>query len=243
MLIIQARRHRPIPSAVASAPAPPLPSDPAAPLDPLRAQRAFVVYVLDAALALCDPSRNPGRRLISVFDLTGATYANLDAACMRYVIGCLNAHSVERMQTLFFYNPPAVFFGLWRALSPLLPPATKAKIRLVDAKQRDELLEAVGSEVLPAEYGGSAELVAVQEAVARFSLPPASGTLGEAVAGAAARMAQQQQNKGEAVSMSVAGGVPRPSIDMSVDAFVDAECEFAAHEHEHEQPEAVAVTA
>ena len=214
VLVIQARRHRPIAAASASTPPPPMPADPDAPLDPLRAQRAFVVYVLDAALALCDPARNPGRRLISVFDLTGASYANLDAGCMRYVIGCLNAHSVERMQTLYFYNPPAVFFGLWKALAPLLPPATKDKIRLIDAKQRGELLAAVGEEVLPAEYGGKAELVPVQEAVARFGLPPASGTLGEAVAAASARLGGK-------------GGERRPSVELAVEAHA-AEAEAVA---------------
>jgi hypothetical protein len=180
----------------------------------LRAQRAFVVYVLDAALALCDAKRNPGRRLISVFDLSGASYQNLDSACMRYVIGCLNAHSVERMQTLYFYNPPTIFFGLWRALSPLLPEATKAKIRLVDVKQRDELLEAVGADVLPEEYGGTAELIPVQDAVAKFGLPPASGTLGEAVAAAAARLAG---------APAAASKDRRPSVDLAVEAHAEAE--------------------
>lgn len=225
VLVIQARRHRPIPSPSSGSspsaptknnPPPPPPADPDAPLDPLRAQRAFVVYVLDAALALCDPLRNPGRRLISIFDLTGASYANLDASCMRYVIGCLNAHSVERMQTLYFYNPPAIFFGLWRALAPLLPPATKGKIKLIDAKQRDELLEAVGADVLPSEYGGKAELVPVEEAVRRFGLPPASGTLGETVA----RQQLQGQQAGKAAA---AGGDRRPSVDLAVEAHAEAE--------------------
>jgi hypothetical protein len=213
VLIIQACKHRPLPSSATSAAPPPLPSDVSAPLDPLRQQRAFVSYVLDAAVALCDPLLNPGRRLVSVFDLTDAAYSNLDTQAMKHVIGTLNAHSVERMQTLYFYNPPAVFFGLWRALSPLLPPATRGKIKLVDSKQRDELLEAIGGEVLPSAYGGTAEPLLVQEAVAKFGLPPLGGkTLGVHVAAAAARLGGGAGGAGASVKER------RASVDLAVEA-------------------------
>lgn len=222
VLIIRACKHRPLPSSAVSGTPPPLPTDPAAPLDPLRQQRAFVSYVLDAAVALCDPVRNPGRRLVSVFDLTDAAYANLDTSAMKHVIGTLNAHSVERMQTLYFFNPPTVFFGLWRALSPLLPEATRGKIKLVDGKTgSEELLEAIGGEVLPRAYGGEAEPVLVQEAVARFGLPPASGTLGEHVAAAAAR------GSGGAKTPA-SGGERRASVDLAVEAAARAEAEAVA---------------
>jgi len=243
LMIVRARLHRPIPAAAAANPPPPpspaaLLADPTLPLDPLRAQRAFVTYVLDACLAACDPVSNPGRRIVSLFDLTGATLQNMDVACMRHVIGTLNAHSVERMAAMYFYNPPSVFWGLWRALSPLLPEATRAKIVLVDGKRRGELVEAIGRAALPSEYGGDAEPLPIQEAVARFGLPPALGTLGEAVAraAAAAAAAREEGGGGKGAGAARRGG---ECVDVAVEAAAGA----AAAPGGGAQAEAVAVVA
>jgi hypothetical protein len=37
-------------------------------------------------VALCDPELNPRGRLVSMFDMTGASYANMDVAAMRMIL-------------------------------------------------------------------------------------------------------------------------------------------------------------
>ncbi len=42
----------------------------------------------------------------------------------------LGEHYVERLGNLFFWNPPTIFWGAWNTLSPLLPEATRQKIKV-----------------------------------------------------------------------------------------------------------------
>lgn len=43
-------------------------------------------------VALCDQQLNPRGRLVSMFDMTGASYANMDVAAMRMIlVGALAA--------------------------------------------------------------------------------------------------------------------------------------------------------
>lgn len=56
-----------------------------------------------------------------MFDMSGATMANMDVAGMRSVLGLLSTHYVERLAALYFYDPPRVFFGLWNASKHLVP--------------------------------------------------------------------------------------------------------------------------
>lgn len=37
-------------------------------------------------VALCDQQLNPRGRLVSMFDMTGASYANMDVAAMRMIL-------------------------------------------------------------------------------------------------------------------------------------------------------------
>lgn len=37
-------------------------------------------------VALCDPQLNPRGRLVSMFDMTDASYANMDVAAMRMIL-------------------------------------------------------------------------------------------------------------------------------------------------------------
>jgi len=61
--------------------------------------------------------------------------------------GLLGEHYVERLDTLFFYNPPSVFWGLWNTLKAVLPEVTRNKIKVIDPSDIAELLEAVPAEV------------------------------------------------------------------------------------------------
>ena len=74
---------------------------------------------------------------------------------------------MERLGELYFLNAPFIFWGLWRLIAPLVHPATRAKIRFASGGAgRAALLAAVDPHVLPAAYGGAAELVPIDAAVA-----------------------------------------------------------------------------
>jgi hypothetical protein len=60
----------------------------------------------------------------------------------------------NRLGQMIIYNPPMIFWGAWNTLSPLLPPVTLKKIMVVAPKDKYDMVDAVGPEVMPAEYGG-----------------------------------------------------------------------------------------
>lgn len=61
--------------------------------------------------------------------------------------GLLGQHYVERLDAMYFYNPPSVFWGLWNSLKGLLPEVTRSKIKVIDPSDLQELQEAVPAEV------------------------------------------------------------------------------------------------
>ena len=96
---------------------------------------------------LCDRAKNPGARLISMFDMTGCSYSNLDVAVMGMVLRMLGDHYVERLSQMWFYNPPMVFWGLWNSMKGLLPEVTRNKIKVIDPSDISELKALVPPEV------------------------------------------------------------------------------------------------
>jgi hypothetical protein len=86
----------------------------------VRQLRLFAAYALDAAVALCDPARNPQRRVVAMFDFGGSSYANMDASAMKGVLAVLAAHYVERLAALYFFDPPRIFHALWNASKHLV---------------------------------------------------------------------------------------------------------------------------
>lgn len=64
-----------------------------------------------------------------MFDLTDCSLANMDAAVMQQILGLLSTHYVERLSVMYFYNPPALFWGLWEASKPLLPKVVRRGTR------------------------------------------------------------------------------------------------------------------
>lgn len=63
------------------------------------------------------------------------------------VQGLLGQHYVERLDALYFYNPPSVFWGLWNSLKGLLPEVTRSKIKVIDPSDLQQLIDAVPPEV------------------------------------------------------------------------------------------------
>ncbi|GBF90145.1 hypothetical protein Rsub_03278 [Raphidocelis subcapitata] len=141
----------------------------------LRQMKMFSVYIMEAMVALCDREKNPTCRLSSMFDLTGCSYQNMDAAVMRNILGILSTHYVERLSVLYFYNPPSLFFTLWNSMKGLLPEVTREKIKMIHPSDTSELHAWMPADTLPREYGGKGELLPIATACRRYGLPPFDG--------------------------------------------------------------------
>lgn len=148
----------------------------------LAQTKRLIVYTLDAACATADTARNPAGQIVCLFDLSGLRPRNLDAKALLAIFELLQKHYPERLNSLYFLNAPFLFWGVWSVVSPFVHAATRRKIHFIGARGagRRQLTERIPAEVLPAQYGGAAELVPVEAAAAAGS---ASGT---ALAGAAA---------------------------------------------------------
>lgn len=96
---------------------------------------------------LCDKEKNPQGRLVSMFDMTSCSMANMDVSCMKDILGLLSAHYVECLSAMYIYNPPLVFWGLWNTFKVLLPPVTREKIKVIDPKDLTELRALVPDDV------------------------------------------------------------------------------------------------
>ncbi len=80
----------------------------------------LIVYALDAAIAACDPTHNPLRRVVCLFDLSGLSINNLDVGGLRAVFETLQHHYPEHLGSLYFINAPLIFWGLWKIVGPLV---------------------------------------------------------------------------------------------------------------------------
>lgn len=119
----------------------------------------FCCYLLDNAIALCDPEINPRGHISVLLDLTDMGALSMDVQAIQALFKLLGEHYVERLGQMVMYNPPLIFWGAWNTLSPLLPPVTRQKIHVVDPTKREVLVDNVDASVLPEEYGGAATLV------------------------------------------------------------------------------------
>ena len=148
LMIVVARKH--------------LPTD-------IESLQNFVIYGLETASRLCDMeiSNTSNGTLWAVFDLQGLGYKNLDAAALRSCFSILNGHYPERLRQIFMLNAPMIFYGLWKVVCPFIDPVSRAKVKFIDGEQGLGILrDTVGADILPVEYGGVAESVPIEVAVA-----------------------------------------------------------------------------
>ena len=101
---------------------------------------AFQVFCFDHAIAHAD--RLGSQKLTIVLDLEGLGWRNLDLNCLKNIVLLAQARYPERLGACLFYRPPNVFYGLWKAVKPLVDPRTAGKIRF--AFNAEELQEELG---------------------------------------------------------------------------------------------------
>ncbi|CAK9177071.1 unnamed protein product [Ilex paraguariensis] len=78
----------------------------------------------------------------------------------------MQAYYPERLAKCFILNMPQFFVSVWRVVCRFLEKATLEKIVIVSNEdEMREFVREIGEEALPAEYGGRAMLVALQDVV------------------------------------------------------------------------------
>ncbi|KAK9814045.1 hypothetical protein WJX73_010170 [Symbiochloris irregularis] len=127
----------------------------------------LIIYALDNTVALSDLTLNPDQQIICLFDLGGVRMRNVDVAALRMVFDLVQNHYPEHLAAMWFLNAPFVFRTAWRGISPFIQPSTREKIAFLEGERGRETLQTnISGKVLPMAYGGDAELVPIQDAVA-----------------------------------------------------------------------------
>jgi len=101
---------------------------------------AFQVFCFDHAIAHAE--RLGRQQLTIVLDLEGLGWRNLDLTCLKNIVLLAQARYPERLGACVFYRPPSVFYGLWKAVKPLVDARTAGKMRF--AFNAEELQVEIG---------------------------------------------------------------------------------------------------
>ncbi|XP_058213020.1 sec14 cytosolic factor isoform X3 [Rhododendron vialii] len=129
--------------------------------------KKFVVHLLDKTIASSFKGSEIGNeKLIAVLDLKQIAYKNIDARGLITGFQFLQSYYPERLAKCFLLDMPWFFVSVWRMVSHFLERATLEKIVIVsNENEMREFIGEIGEAALPEEYGGQAELVALQDVV------------------------------------------------------------------------------
>ncbi|KAF1001978.1 sec14 cytosolic factor-like isoform X2 [Apium graveolens] len=129
--------------------------------------KKFVVHMLDKSIASGFREKEIGNeKLMGIIDLQKMSYKNIDARGLITGFQILQSYYPERLGKCFIINMPWFFVSVWKLVSHFLDKATLEKIVVVSNEdEKKEIIEEIGEEVLPEEYGGRAKLVPLQDAV------------------------------------------------------------------------------
>lgn len=110
---------------------------------------------MDSITSAC----GPGGQFRLLVDLRGVSSANADVRAMRVAFNVLQKGFPERVAHLWLAEPPAVFAGLWRLISPLVAPSTRAKINFCAGADVGKVVgRHVDAALLPPDWGGTTPL-------------------------------------------------------------------------------------
>lgn len=127
----------------------------------------FVVLVLDTASQYAAVS--PDGQLAALFDLRDVTMRNLQLAAVRLVFATLERHFPERLHAIYLLDASRVFHAAWHLIKPFIDAHSRKKVRFLDgSKGRAAVLQDMGPDVVPAEFGGRAVAVPIELAVCRL---------------------------------------------------------------------------
>ena len=101
---------------------------------------------------------DPGGNLTTVYDLSRFTLSSLLGSAtdpIKRIIRLYSVHYPERQAKVFLINAPHFFSGLWSSIRPFLDPAVVDSISISSRGRATELLDYIGAENVPVEYGGT----------------------------------------------------------------------------------------
>ncbi|KAA0056819.1 SEC14 cytosolic factor isoform X1 [Cucumis melo var. makuwa] len=105
-------------------------------------------------------------KLIGILDLQQISYKNIDPRGLITGFQLLQAYYPERLAKCYILNMPRFFVSVWRMVSRFLEKATLEKVVIVTSEEeRRGMIEEIGEDVLPVEFGGKAKLIAIQDVV------------------------------------------------------------------------------
>jgi len=123
----------------------------------------FFVYVMDTL----STAMGPGGQFRILVDLRRMSSANADLAAMKVAFEVLQKGCPERMRKCWLAEPPAIFLGLWRIISPFLPHSTREKFSFLPGREVKAVVgRLVPMAVLPADWGGDAPARALDAGLA-----------------------------------------------------------------------------
>nr|GMD24790.1 CRAL-TRIO domain-containing protein YKL091C isoform X1 [Ipomoea batatas]GMD26392.1 CRAL-TRIO domain-containing protein YKL091C isoform X1 [Ipomoea batatas]GMD26582.1 CRAL-TRIO domain-containing protein YKL091C isoform X1 [Ipomoea batatas] len=134
---------------------------------PVMIVREFLVHLLDKTLASSFKGGEIGNeKLIGILDLQHMSYKNIDARALITGAQFLQAYYPERLAKFYLLHMPLFFVAVWKLVSRFLEKATLEKIMIVsNEEERLQFIREVGEDVLPEEYGGNSNFVAMQDVV------------------------------------------------------------------------------
>ncbi|XP_031123389.1 CRAL-TRIO domain-containing protein YKL091C isoform X3 [Ipomoea triloba] len=129
--------------------------------------KKFLVHLLDKTLASSFKGGEIGNeKLIGILDLQHMSYKNIDARALITGAQFLQAYYPERLAKFYLLHMPLFFVAVWKLVSRFLEKATLEKIMIVsNEEERLQFIREVGEDVLPEEYGGNSNFVAMQDVV------------------------------------------------------------------------------
>uniref|UniRef100_A0A9I9DD85 CRAL-TRIO domain-containing protein n=1 Tax=Cucumis melo TaxID=3656 RepID=A0A9I9DD85_CUCME len=129
--------------------------------------KKYVVYSLDKTISSAFKGREIGNeKLIGILDLQQISYKNIDPRGLITGFQLLQAYYPERLAKCYILNMPRFFVSVWRMVSRFLEKATLEKVVIVTSEEeRRGMIEEIGEDVLPVEFGGKAKLIAIQDVV------------------------------------------------------------------------------
>ena len=169
-------------------------------------------------------SRRPAKplgdgKLTAIFDLRGASMENMDVAGLKQIFGLLQSHFPERLARMVFLDPPVIFWGVWRVVSPFVDPVTRAKVVMASLKDLGEG-DIVPLAVLPTDMGGESRARSVVEAAAELGLLPRDVDVAALAARAGERRARSASGSPDKKAAADAGGGSSASAAASAAAAV-----------------------
>ena len=117
--------------------------------------KRFIVHAMDR---VCDSLR-PGGRFVVAIDFEGMGYRNADAQVLLACFDLLQRFYVERVDAMWFVQPPAVFWAIWKVVRPFIAAKTRDKIHFVSKRSVGHLvLSRFHAQDVPPAFGGTGEL-------------------------------------------------------------------------------------